>query len=304
MLKVYCGAMMLDEGRARRAMAEAFPDLQVHTVRYFSAGWDYELWEINGELLFRFPLREEYAAPLRAEARLLSELAERLSVAIPRPLHVSDGVESFRQPFYAYRKIPGVPMLEAKLDEEALRATGRQIGQFLRELHSTPIGSVSTCGLPVYSADGWRQFYRDFRARCDERLGKLLPENEREYVGRFWSAFLEDDANFRFTPALVHADLAPDHILVDPERSSLSGIIDFGDARIGDPAIDIVGLLRIEDAVLDGYGNLPDDAFRRRARFYWGVGPFHEVLYGLDIGKQEHIEAGLSGIRARVVGKD
>ena len=295
--------MMLDEARARRAISEAFPDLKLHIVRYFSAGWDYELWEVNGELLFRFPLREECAGPLLVEARLLRELSEHVTLPVPQPLYESEGCEAFPLPFFAYRKLAGVPLLEANLDEEALRATGRQIGHFLRELHSTPIDSISTCGLPVYSADGWRQFYRDFRARCDERIGKLLSEYEREHVGRFWSAFLEDDANFHFTPALVHADLGPDHIMVDPERGSLSGVIDFGDARIGDPAIDIVGLLRIEDAVLDGYGDLPDDAFRRRARFYWGVGPFHEALYGLDIGNQEHIDAGLSGIRTRVVSK-
>src|ERR1700694_5115188 len=131
MLKVYCGAMMLDEGRARRAMADAFPDLQVHTVRYFSAGWDYELWEINGELLFRFPLREECAGRLPIEARLLTVLSEYLKLPVPRPLYESEGVESFLQPFYAYRKLPGVSLLEANLADEALRATGRQIGQFL-----------------------------------------------------------------------------------------------------------------------------------------------------------------------------
>jgi hypothetical protein len=83
-------------------------------------------------------------------------------------------------------------------------------------------------------------------------------------------------------------------------RAELRGVIDFADARVGDPAIDVVGLLRIQDAVLEGYGDLGDETFRQRAKVYWQIGPFHEVLYGLDIDKRDHIDAGLAGIRRRV----
>ncbi|MBI4571647.1 MAG: hypothetical protein HY723_06815 [Chloroflexi bacterium] len=70
--------MMLDEARCRLAIAEGFPQLDLRSVRYFAGGWDYELWEVNGELLFRFPLREECAGPLEREARLLAAIAGAL----------------------------------------------------------------------------------------------------------------------------------------------------------------------------------------------------------------------------------
>jgi aminoglycoside phosphotransferase (APT) family kinase protein len=291
---------MLDEERCRRAIHEAFPALDLQSVRYFSAGWDYELWEINDELLFRFPMREECAEALRVESRLLAALAEYLSLAVPRPAYVSDGVASFQQPFFAYRKLPGVPLSEADLSENALSSTGQQIGRFLRELHSFPKEQAAALGVLAYSAESWRAFYVDFHAQCDRRVNPLLAASERERVADFWSGFLDDDRNFRFAPSLVHADLGPSHILVDPETGEVSGVIDFGDARVGDPAIDIVGLLRVESAVLAGYGDRADETFRRRARVYWQIGPFHEVLYGLDIDKREHIDAGLAGIRSRV----
>jgi aminoglycoside 2''-phosphotransferase len=291
---------MLDEGRCRLAIREAFPALDVQSARYFAAGWDYELWEINGELLFRFPLREECASALRVEARLLPELAQHVSLAIPRPQYYSDGVEAFRLPFFAYRKLPGVALTDAGLTDDALSNIGRQVGRFLRELHSFPTDRAEMLGVPVYSAQRWRTFYIDFRAQCDVRVNPLLPANECERVIEFWSNFLENDRNFRFAPTLVHADLGPDHILVDPKRGELSGVIDFGDARVGDPAIDIVGLLGIQDAVVEGYGDLADETFLQRARVYWQIGPFHEVLYGLDVDKREHIDAGLAGIRSRV----
>ena len=40
--------------------------------------------------------------------------------------------------------------------------------------------------------------------------------------------------------ALVHNDLGLEHLLVGPGPQELAGIIDFEDATIGDPAIDLV----------------------------------------------------------------
>lgn len=293
--------MLLDEARCRRAIGEAFPALAITSLRYFAAGWDYELWEINDELLFRFPLRPECAEPLLVEARLLPELAVHISAAVPRPEYVSEGCSAFPLPFFGYQKLTGSPLSEVNLSEGALMRVGRQIGQFLRELHSFPTERAAALGVPMYSTEGWRQFYRDFRALCDRKVSPLLTPIERKRVDSFWADMLDDDANFQFRPSLVHADLGLDHILVDPERGGLSGVIDFGDARVGDPEIDLVGLLPTEASVLAGYGQNTDETFRRRARFYWRVGPFHEVLYGLDIDTREHVDAGLAGIRARIV---
>ena len=44
-----------------------------------------------------------------------------------------------------------------------------------------------------------------------------------------------------FEPVLLHADLGPDHLLVRDGR--LAGVIDWGDARVGDPALDYAWLL-------------------------------------------------------------
>ncbi len=293
--------MLLDEGRCRRAICEAFPSIDIGSVRYFAAGWDYEIWEVNERLLFRFPLRPECAGPLLVEARLLPELAAHISAAVPKPEYVSEGCSAFPLPFYAYRKLVGASLKEASFGEETLSTIGRQLGQFLRELHSFPSERAGALGVPMYSTDGWRQFYRDFRALCDRKVSPLLTPSERKRVDDFWADFLDDDNNFRFRPSLVHADLGPDHILLNQESGELSGVIDFGDVRVGDPAIDIEGLMSIEADVLAGYGQHTDQTFRRRARFYWRVGPFHEVLYGLDIDKREHVDAGLPGIRARVI---
>ncbi len=156
---------MLDEERCRRIIAEAFPALDARSVRFFAAGWDCELWELNDELLLRFPLRPECAEPLRIEARLLLALAEELSVAVPRPEYVSDGCEAFPQPFFGYRKLPWVPLAEAKLGSDALTAIAGELGRFLTELHGFSPERAAALGVRVRAGERWRQRYVTLRER-------------------------------------------------------------------------------------------------------------------------------------------
>lgn len=46
-----------------------------------------------------------------------------------------------------------------------------------------------------------------------------------------------------YSPALVHNDIKGEHILVDPQSGRITGILDWADAGIGNPAVDIAGLV-------------------------------------------------------------
>ena len=80
---------------------------------------------------------------------------------------------------------------------------------------------------------------------------------------------------------LLHNDLKPDHIFGrDHGRTfGLAAIIDWGDARVGDPAADLARLSMarpgVTAAFLDGYGGPIDtDLHDRLARYRlcWNVG--------------------------------
>jgi hypothetical protein len=64
----------------------------------------------------------------------------------------------------------------------------------------------------------------------------------------------------------LHSNPGPEHVFVDPSSRTLSGLIDFGDAYISHPSLDLRRWTSPEDcaALLEGYGAETDvdDAFR------------------------------------------
>jgi aminoglycoside 2''-phosphotransferase len=77
----------------------------------------------------------------------------------------------------------------------------------------------------------------------------------------------------------LHGDLCADHILFDPKKRVITGIIDWGDSTIGDPAFDFLGIIDDYDKnfaqqVLTNYLGPIDESFLIRAEFYSNLFPF------------------------------
>ena len=60
-----------------------FPQLPMRTVKPITKGWDSFVSEVNEELIFRFPTRQDVIEPFYRELRLLPVLEQLLSTPIP-----------------------------------------------------------------------------------------------------------------------------------------------------------------------------------------------------------------------------
>jgi len=220
--------------------------------------------------VFRFPRRAGVEEALELEIALLPTLAAALPVDVPSFEYVS------RSPlFVGYRVIRGEPLVDE--DADGVRA-------FLDALHA-----LDPSGLPVDSHD-WVDAYRN---QCAEFARLVLPLVDRDERRRAQHLFAEVETLVGFEPALLHADLGPDHLRVRNRR--LAGVIDWGDARVGDPALDYAWLLN------GPFGDWDvDPDLRRRARLYHRLGPWYEAHYGLFTDQPAHVELGLAGIRDRL----
>jgi aminoglycoside phosphotransferase (APT) family kinase protein len=240
------------------------------TIRWIDEGYDFEVAIVDDEWVFRFPRRAGVEGAIELEIELLPILAPALPVAVPAFEHVS------RAPlFVAYRLLRGTPLVNE--DGDGMRA-------FLEALHA-----FDTSGLGIETSN-WVEAYRN---QCVEFERLVLQRLDRDLHAQARRLFDEVETLVDFNPALLHADLGPSHLLVRDGR--LAGVIDWGDARLGDPALDYAWALNgpFADWEVD-----PD--LRRRARFYHRLGPWYEAHYGLFTDQPPHTELGLAGIRARL----
>ena len=294
----------MDIEQYKRTIEKCFPQFKINSVVPIISGWDNFVLEINGEYIFRFPKRPALEPQLQKEIHLLSELAETLSVPVPRfELFWNQKEERPRQ-FVSYRKIDGVPLQKEFIRSSQSFHLAKQLARFLTELHLFHLPKATELMIPHMTPSQWRQKYVDFYYQVRQRIYPLLKKAEITKTTLLWEDYLANEVNFLFKPVLLHGDLSEEHILCDLDRGVITGIIDWGDACIGDPALDFTWLLDYGNSfireVLDSYRGTTDRTFLKRAIFYSRIGSFIEILFGLDTGDKAHLRQGLASLRSEL----
>ena len=281
-----------------------FPQLAIQTVKPITKGWDSFVLEVNDEFIFRFPTREDVIEPFYRELRLLPVLEQLLSTPIPHFEYVGrDSTNYYPYPFVGYRKIGGFALDDTRITPEQLLTLVPAIAIFLNELHNFPIAKALQLGVQEHTASSWREMYQERYADLQRRIFPLLDTGLRTKSEQLWENFLGNKAIFTFQPKLIHCDLSGEHIFYDPTDGTITGVIDWGDVTIGDPALDFVGLHRVGgkafiENILMRYHSTVDTAFWQRIRFYLCYSPFSQLLYGSYSNNEVFIAQGIQGLRA------
>jgi aminoglycoside phosphotransferase (APT) family kinase protein len=274
-------------------IAERFPELAGAPIEPVGDGWTYDTYAVHGGWIVQIP-RNAYASErLRAQARLLPELAHEVSARIPVPELLSLEEEP---PVMGYRKIDGVACT-AVVDG----MWPERLGRFLYDLHAVPPEFV---GMRATTVAALRDRHRE---RCEALASVVIPhleDGDRADATAMLARYLDDDELWTFAPCLTHNDLGPEHVLVD-ERGDLVGVLDWEEADLGDPAWDFAWWIHempdVGERALAAYGGAPDRGFRERARFTHAISPWHEIDHGLRTGQDAFVRSGREGAHARIV---
>jgi aminoglycoside 2''-phosphotransferase len=280
-----------------QSIQENYPDLLIHdTSLNNQEGQSNVLLIVNQQLVFRFPKFEAGLVALRREVSLLKQLQSLLPLPIPDPEFVSRNTNTIGKTFMGYQKINGEPLWRSRFqtikDQQILKHLAAQLAAFLRELHAVPIEHLEL-DLPINDLPGeWENLYNEIRLF----LFSKMRADAHQSVSRHFETFLNQVANHPFIPTLRHGDFGSGNILYDQETESISGIIDFGSAGLGDPAVDIAAAMTFGESFFSNYyASYPDiEALVERAKFYKGTFALQEALYGLKSGDLQAFERGIA----------
>jgi aminoglycoside phosphotransferase (APT) family kinase protein len=202
--------------------------------------------------------------------------------------------------------VPGVALLTAPPAQLSLSAAAiaAVLGDLLRALHTTPLQRMAGLVEPDHPPlaewlDEASTYYQAVRSH--------VPPAHRRQIESFLNSAPPTDA---YEPVFSHNDLGIEHVFIEPDTMAVTGVIDWSDAAIVDPAYDF-GLLYRDlgptalDAALHTYrigGNIVD-GLRHRAIFYARCTLFEDLEFGLDTGRKAYVAKCLSAMEWLFAGR-
>jgi len=244
------------------------------------------------------PRNAHSALKLKVERAILPQLDSRTKIEIPRFIFKSEDDDQVS--YVGYKMITGTALtigMLKKLSKTQLANVSNDIGRFLTTLHSfTDLESLKDLEVAESSEEKWA----DFRIEVIEKTGLVLSQAEKLWINRLFDDFLTNPRTFNYQPTLIHSDFTSDHILFNEEHQSISGVIDFGDVEIGDPAFDFAGICTsygrdFMKMVLENYNREIDDGFINRIDdFYVKQVPLHGLIYGIENNNELQIKQSVS----------
>lgn len=278
---------MIDE--IRWLFERHLPHYEVHSITKLGEGLDNIAFDINGELV----VRKSTESDIDERRELVDREAELLGDVVKwSPLPVPEVVFADRDAgVLTFNRLPGVPLGHHPVPEPERLAP--DLGEFIGRLHRTPVADMEP--LAPRDDDPLSTWLEDAEGDYGE-IADQLPDDARDLI----EDFLDRDPPPEPTRMVFcHNDLGAEHILVDVETSTITGIIDWTDAAITDPAHDFARIARdlgpdVYRLTLASYGCPFGDADRERVAFYARCSLIEDIAYGLRTGAYQYTEAGLA----------
>ena len=189
--------------------------------------------------VLRIPRRESLSGQIEHEKKILDLVKKHLTVSVPDWKIVSPEL-------IAYPLLENNPVItfDPKTYEVAWNIDQKEnrydlsLSRILCQLHRIKDSEAASAGVKILTPSMARQELLDNVERVKHDLGISLELENR------WRKWIETDDYWADFSTFVHGDLYAGHVLSDGE-GSISGIIDWSEAQVSDPAIDFSGHLAV-----------------------------------------------------------
>ncbi len=276
---------MFDFDHITHGLQAAFPQLQpIAPLTLLGSGFSSVAVETAGSIVFRIARTPEAGQRYQKEARLLPVLMGHLPVAVPQPQFHLTQAAAFPFGLMGYPKLAGQPLqLDMPLTESQGCDLAAQIGAIIYALQQISPTALSLSDHFLQQKTAWGTQY----AQIMPALHQQLEPQEYRAVDKWWQDFLADAQMSHYTPVMQHGDLWFENLLA--QGDTITGLIDFENLAVGDPAQDFVPQLYLGETflrwVIRGYeqaGGQLDTGFEHRLRQLWTLREFGGVAYALQ----------------------
>jgi aminoglycoside phosphotransferase (APT) family kinase protein len=256
---------------------------------------------VEGQV-FRLARNAAAAAGYAKERRLLPVLRPHLPLPIPDPRWIAGPSAAFPFGVLGYPLLPGRPLTPADLARGHAARLAADLAAFLRALHRVPLAETAALGLPGPADRAVR--WEAMRAATLPVVRAAFSADEAAAVGRWWDRLRAEPRMDAYRPVLHHGDLWYENLLVDEGATRLTGVVDFEDAALGDPAQDFATLLHLGEsfaarvsATYAAAGGVLDATFAYRRRRLWELRELEGLAFAIRTADAAEIADALAKLR-------
>ena len=263
-------------------LRQMWPDLQWQNARLIEC--DHDVVILDKSLVFRFLCENLEHEPLEREIQFLDRLRSRATIPVPDYTYIDEAYQ-----VAGYPHIPGEPLDLSCWDgltRDQRREIAVGVAKILNAIHGFPISEAEELG--IRRGNTPREAVKDSLAFYNriKRPG-FLTEEEMKYCDDIARSIGQANLYAEMPQCVIHGDIEYPHILHDGER--LTGIIDFGDVLIGDPARDFGRLWELGEGFVDdvlAHYHYHHGSENLKQRSHWfGLG---NALGMMDWGTRSH----------------
>ncbi|WP_416728652.1 phosphotransferase family protein [Fictibacillus sp. JL2B1089] len=274
---------------------EVYPELMIEDVYHNDVGQNNDVLIINNTLVFRFPKYTNGIVSLIEETKILEHIRGTTSIPIPCPTYKSFERLEPGKVFAGYKRIEGNPFwIEdlIKVNKADSTKLAIQLVTFLIEIHSISKENFVK-DLKLKDSNPYEEM-KELFYNIQDKLFKFIDEKAQKDIIDSFKRFLNNEEHLKTT--LIHGDFGASNILWNCKTCDITGIIDFGGTRIGDPAYDFAGILSsygedFYNKCIDLYPNSSEIA--KRVTFYKSTFALQEALHGLINNDTRAFENGI-----------
>lgn len=285
-----------------------FPDIEENDIKFFYHG-TYNVFEVKNQFIFRIPdkvFRNQKGVKLiQKELKMLQHIQNYVFVTIPEVKYISIDPDC---PLMGYEKIKGIPLSQCyhKTSKSEKLKIAKDISNFLSELHSDELLKEAIRNRLVdttFSCESYREKWENYFEKIQMVLFNSMSSTQKRWIINLFNTFLNEKENFNFKYTIIHGDFDSSNILVDTESFKITGIVDFEESRIYDPAADFLFYDEGNDfirEILSNYKGEIDKNFEQRMKFLYGWSCLAYIEFGMNNSLPDMIEAGFQLLKKKM----
>lgn len=217
----------VDEALVRRLLAQQMPNFANQPLSMVEPwGTDNAIWRLGPDLVVRLPRIHWAAGQIEREALWLPRLATHLPVAVPEPVAIGEPADGYPYRWAVHRWIPGEGAALDRVDDAVTFAL--DLAAVVGSLQAVPTDGAPTArnrARPLHD-------YDESTRRAIEGASHLIDAAAALAV---WEQALAAPPCDR-PPIWVQGDLEGNCLV---RNGRLCGVVDWGSACVGDPAVDV-----------------------------------------------------------------